>query len=123
MTHPQLVDVLWERVTHDGPGGPGTVTRTFNELDAAINAAAGELLAPYRHADIWPPEDEWLDELQYDAAVAAMRHAMAALTQTVLERLPGAPAGLVDGSGRLTVDLALPRDEQLPEHLAEDEAA
>lgn len=89
---PQLVDVLWERLTRDGPRGTGTCTREYNNLDAAMRGAACELLEPYR------PD-------------------LAAMTQTVIEMLPDAPAGLLATSERLYVDLALGRDQELPEHL------
>lgn len=116
-TQPQLIDVLWDRITRDGPGGEGTVTLEYNRLDAAITAAAGELLQPYHHEDLRPSEEAWLDELQWEAASTALRLAITSMTQTVLAALPDAPAALAEGSGRLTVDLALARGEQLPAHL------
>lgn len=123
MTQAQLVDVLWERLTRDGPGGEGTVTPEWNALDSAIRAAACHLVEPYRSSDLRPSEDEWLDEVVHEATGTALRVALAAMTQTVMEMLPAAPAGLLATSERLFVDLALPRDEELPEHLRPSQAA
>lgn len=127
MTQAQLVDVLWERLTRDGPveGVGMTMTREYERVDSALRGLAGELVEPYRSrsGELRAAEDAWLDEVAEDATQAALRHAIAAMTQSVLRDLPTAPASLRAVSERLFVDLALPRDQALPEHLRPGQAA